>query len=201
MEYRKPKRIFEDFGTVNPGNLAAKWGGDMSSVRIVIRKSKKKLYVYRNGKEIYRAKAVHGQRLTSNGKRRLLRWYWGAISSRYEPNTWFSYGATFKGWPAPGREGDISKWGKKWKVRRISLDRGDIMYKGNWYSIWKDMNPFGVVMADLEPGKIELHGTGKDPSGRDDFPPVTHGCVRTYNKDILKIKALAPLGTEVEITD
>jgi hypothetical protein len=175
----------------------------MADVRIVISKSKKKLYVYRSGqsKPIYTAIAVHGGKGTWSGIRKIKGWHWGAISARYDPNTWFSFGATFKGWPEPGKEGFVTKWTAKWKARRLTANTGEIWYNGEWYPIWKDMNPFGVVMADLTPGMIELHGTGKDRNGKDEFPPVTHGCVRTYNKDIRHIKGLAPIGTEVEIVE
>jgi lipoprotein-anchoring transpeptidase ErfK/SrfK len=59
-------------------------------------------------------------------------------------------------------------------------------------------------MADLEPGKIELHGTHRDEKGNDQLPSmvgddVTHGCVRVSNKAIKKIKRLAPVGTDVRI--
>jgi hypothetical protein len=173
----------------------------MNNTRIIISKSKKKIYVYKGTRVIYTAKAFHGGKKTWKGKRKILKWSWGAISSAYEPLTWFSFGATFKGWPLPGKEGFITKWGTKWKVKRITNDRGEIIYNGNPYPIWKDINPFGIVMADLHPGKVELHGTGKDINGNDVFPNVTHGCVRTYNKDILRIKNFAPPGTEVHITD
>ena len=72
-----------------------------------------------------------------------------------------------------------------------------IFYDGDWYPVWKNSNPFGVVMADLFPGIVELHGTGKDETGADAFPEVTHGCVRTYNRNILAIMHLAPPGTKV----
>jgi len=53
----------------------------------------------------------------------------------------------------------------------------------------KYSNPFGVMMADLEPGKIELHGTGRDRTGHDVLPSmsgtdVVHGCVRITNDAI-----------------
>jgi hypothetical protein len=190
----------------------------MSAVKIIVRKSKGELYVYKGSGStpIYKAKAVHGGAAkTSNGRRTIKHWVWGAVSFRYAPNTWFSYGATFKGWPPVGDFGVITKHGRKWHVFRQSATAGLIWYDGGkgggaaspgsltssgWYPIWKDQNPFGVVMADLTPGRIELHGTGKDPRGADTFPPVTHGCVRTHNKSILKIKSLAPAGSIVEIT-
>jgi lipoprotein-anchoring transpeptidase ErfK/SrfK len=59
-------------------------------------------------------------------------------------------------------------------------------------------------MADLSPGKIELHGTGRDELGNDVLPAmsgtdVTHGCVRATNNAIRRIKKFAPPGTEVQI--
>lgn len=179
--------------------------GKMSTLKIIVRKRQKKVLLYRGAKLVYEAFAAHGGPGTSNGKRKILKWHYGAVSALYEPSTWFSFGATFEnrvyGWPQPGKEGFVKVWGKEYRARRRNRNEGDIWYGGRWYPIWKDMNPFGVAMADLEPGSIELHGTGKDKGGRDVFPPVTHGCVRTYNKDILQIKRLVSVGTEVEITD
>jgi hypothetical protein len=186
------------------------------AVKIVVKKSEKKLYVYRSGSSspIYTATAIHGgPTRTTTGRRTIKRWVWGAVSFRYEPNTWFSFGATFKDWPGVGTHGSVKRDGKNWPVYRMAVNKGKIWYNSNngyrttpkplsdpgWFLIWKDQNPFGVVMADLNPGTIELHGTGKNEAGEDVFPPVTHGCVRTNNAAIRKIKSLAPVGSVVEI--
>ena len=88
--------------------------------------------------------------------------------------------------------------------RRVDANLAQVKHAGRWYDVWKDSNPFGVLMADLSPGRIELHGTGRDELGNDVLPSmsgpdVTHGCVRVSNAAIRRIKKLAPPGTEVEI--
>ena len=88
----------------------------------------------------------------------IAKWVWGAVSLRddYRPECWFSFGATFKGWPDPGGEGVIRKKGRDWKVRRIGEDLGEIFYDGGWYEIVKDSNPFGVVMADRNQARYPI---------------------------------------------
>ena len=207
-------------GRVDPGGptLARLMGGlapkapaptVSGDVRIIIKRHKTTLVpggvapgqikVLRGSKVIRTYPAWHGGRTTPLGEKTIIKWAWGAVSFRddYVPDCWFSYGATFKGWPKPGAEGVLVKNGRTWEVRRRSDDLGEIFYDGDWYPVWKNSNPFGVVMADLFPGIVELHGTGKDETGADAFPEVTHGCVRTYNRNILAIMHLAPPGTKV----
>lgn len=191
----------------------------MALPTIVIKKKEQKLFVYNGkGKEVLRAAVAHGMSHTTTGTRKILKWVPGPVSLRadYNPTTWFSFGLTFHSvykWPPvpkPGskpNEGTVSVGKpKRYPARRLSKDVGEVYYAGRWWRVWKNSNPFGVIMADLKPGKIELHGTNQDEYGDDDLPTmygndVTHGCVRTYNEIILKIRKIAPIGTEVLIKD
>ena len=174
----------------------------MSAV-ITISKSRNELIVTVGGAQKMRVKAVHGGPATPTGRKTIKRWVWGAVSSRWEPNTWFSYGATFKQWPAPSKRGTIRVFGENWAVIRDTITTGRIQYprgeadESKWFKVWKDDNLYGVAMADLSPGRVELHGTGKDVTGKDVFPAVTHGCVRLRNEDIIKVRTLVPSGSVV----
>ena len=179
------------------------------TVKIIIKKNQKKLYVYRNGSIIFQTQIAHGRTGTTPGVRKIMRWVHGPVALRrdYSPITWFSFGATFASvyqWPASGATGHVLPGHGRFEAKRIDANTAQVKYLGQWYSVWKDSNPFGVMMADLEPGKIELHGTHRDQSGRDVLPSmsgtdITHGCVRVTNDAIKKIKSLAPIGTEVSI--
>jgi hypothetical protein len=181
----------------------------MSTVRIVIKKKARKLYVYRGGKVVFKTAVAHGERGTRPGVRKIAKWVWGAVSHRtdYKPTTWFSFGATFHSkyrWPAPGDKGYVNPGHGKFEAERISADLAKVKYRGTWWPVWKDSNPFGVLMAELEPGRIELHGTSRDQAGADELPSmsgsdVTHGCIRVTNSAIRRIKSLAPVGTEVSV--
>lgn len=179
------------------------------SARIVIKKSLKKLYVYQNGRIVFETQIAHGRTGTTPGVRKIKSWVTGPVSLRsdYNPITWFSFGATFSAvykWPAPGKIGSVYPGHGKFEAERIDAVTAKVKYLGQWFKVWKDSNPFGVMMADLEPGKIELHGTARDSAGRDVLPSmsgndITHGCIRVTNDAIKRIKALAPMGTEVSI--
>ena len=179
------------------------------SVHIVIKKSQKKLYVYQNGRIVFYTQIAHGRGGTTSGVRKIKKWVPGPVALRrdYSPITWFSFGATFHSvyrWPAPGVTGYVHPGHGRFEAVRVDANTARVKYSGDWYDVWKDSNPFGVIMADLEPGKIELHGTGRDSTGRDVLPSmsgddITHGCIRVTNDAIKRIKNLAPVGTEVRI--
>ena len=181
------------------------------SVKIIIKKNQKKLYVYRNGSIIFQTQIAHGRTGTTPGLHKIISWEPGPVTLRlpeYSPRVWFSFGATFaKGykWPASGKTGHVFPGrGQKFEAIRIDANTAKVKYLGKWYPVWKDSNPFGVWMADLEPGKNELHGTCRDDKGQDVLPSmsgteITHGCVRVTNDAIKKIKNLAPIGTDVSI--
>lgn len=56
--------------------------------------------------------------------------------------------------------------------------------------------PYGLLWLGLSIPHIGIHGTN-DPSSIGTM--ASHGCVRMYNKDILELSKLAPIGTEVNI--
>ncbi|MGS0765292.1 L,D-transpeptidase family protein [Syntrophomonas curvata] len=72
---------------------------------------------------------------------------------------------------------------------------------GNWVIVQKTMNPGGPFGArwmrlSVPWGGYGIHGTNNPNSiGR----AVSHGCIRMYNKDVIKIYDLTPIGTPVNI--
>lgn len=72
---------------------------------------------------------------------------------------------------------------------------------GNWTIVQKAMNPGGPFGArwmrlSVPWGGYGIHGTNNPKSiGR----AVSHGCVRMYNKDVIQIYPLTPIGTPVKI--
>jgi hypothetical protein len=175
----------------------------------VILKRAGHLIAYRGQTIVFITQISHGGKGTSVGKRRIKRWIPGPVSYRpdYKPNTWFSFGKTFSHiyrWPKLGRFGYVYPGHGVFRAHRVNRDFAQVRYRGWWYDIWKDSNPFGPMMADLTPGKIDLHGTMKDEFGNDVLPTTlfgeyTHGCIRVSNKSIQKIMNFAPPGTTVSI--
>lgn len=72
---------------------------------------------------------------------------------------------------------------------------------GNWVIVQKAVNPGGPFGArwmrlSVPWGGYGIHGTNNPSSiGK----AVSHGCVRMYNKDVIKIYDLTPIGTPVNI--
>jgi len=56
--------------------------------------------------------------------------------------------------------------------------------------------PFGAFWMGLSRPHYGIHGTN-DPSsiGRE----VSHGCIRMYNEDVLRLASIVPVGTRVTI--
>jgi lipoprotein-anchoring transpeptidase ErfK/SrfK len=72
--------------------------------------------------------------------------------------------------------------------------------KGNFRIINKDDNPwgpqFGVKWLGLSYPHIGIHGTDHPESiGQ----AVSEGCIRMYNRDILELYHMLPLGTPVQV--
>ncbi|GFP74550.1 L,D-transpeptidase [Clostridium fungisolvens] len=73
--------------------------------------------------------------------------------------------------------------------------------KGTFKIINKAINPggpFGVRWLGLDApnGDYGIHGTNNPASiGKN----VSNGCIRMYNKDVLELSSLVPLGTVVKI--
>jgi len=72
---------------------------------------------------------------------------------------------------------------------------------GNWVIVQKSVDPGGPFGArwmrlSVPWGSYGIHGTNNPASiGR----AVSHGCIRMYNKDVIKIYDLTPIGTPVNI--
>jgi lipoprotein-anchoring transpeptidase ErfK/SrfK len=87
-------------------------------------------------------------------------------------------------------------------VRSFPVGIGKMMTKtpaGDYSIVNKHANPggpFGVFWLGLSRPHYGIHGT-HDPSsiGRE----VSHGCIRMYNEDVLRLAALVPIGTRVTI--
>ncbi|TVY10543.1 L,D-transpeptidase [Paenibacillus cremeus] len=56
--------------------------------------------------------------------------------------------------------------------------------------------PFGVLWMGLSKPHYGIHGTN-DPSSIGHM--VSHGCIRMYNADVLKLSRLVSIGTRVTI--
>lgn len=70
---------------------------------------------------------------------------------------------------------------------------------GSYTIISKSPNPggpFGAMWLGLSIPGYGIHGTN-NPSSIGG--PVSKGCIRMYNRDVLEVAALAPLGTRVSI--
>ncbi len=71
--------------------------------------------------------------------------------------------------------------------------------KGNFTIINKAINPggpFGARWLGLSLPHYGIHGTNEPSSiGK----PVSNGCIRMYNKDVIELSELIPIGTKVSI--
>lgn len=70
---------------------------------------------------------------------------------------------------------------------------------GTYYIINKASNPggpFGALWMGLSRPHYGIHGTN-DPSSIGKV--VSHGCIRMYNKDVLELSSIVPIGTTVII--
>lgn len=56
--------------------------------------------------------------------------------------------------------------------------------------------PFGVLWMGLSQPHYGIHGTN-DPSSIGKI--VSHGCIRMFNRDVLELSRLVPIGTAVII--
>lgn len=176
------------------------------AVRIVISKSRKRLWVYQNARVILSTRAEHAGAKTRLGERKIVRWVWGAVASRkdFNPHTWFSFGDTFGKkhkrytWPKPGQTGVVKCHRGTFKAVRISETLARVQWRGQWWEVWKDSNPYGVLAAQLTT-LVWLHGTGRDKNGKDALGPGQAGCVKVSNSAIQRTKRIVPAGSIVSI--
>ncbi len=100
------------------------------------------------------------------------------------------------------------------KARTLSLFRDGRLYKtypvgvgkmvtatpkGTYKVINKAVNPggpFGVRWLGLSKKGYGIHGTN-NPASIGKY--VSHGCIRMYNKDVIELYNLVPIGTTVRI--
>jgi lipoprotein-anchoring transpeptidase ErfK/SrfK len=70
---------------------------------------------------------------------------------------------------------------------------------GTYYIVNKEKNPggpFGAMWMGLSKPNYGIHGTN-DPASIGHI--VSHGCIRMYNKNVLELSRLVPIGTSVTI--
>jgi lipoprotein-anchoring transpeptidase ErfK/SrfK len=96
----------------------------------------------------------------------------------------------------------LYKDNKAFKTYRVAVGKPSTPTpKGTFKIINKAVNPggpFGVRWMGLNApnGDYGIHGTNNPSSiGKD----VSNGCVRMYNKDVLEVFNLVPIGTVVKI--
>jgi lipoprotein-anchoring transpeptidase ErfK/SrfK len=100
-----------------------------------------------------------------------------------------------------GKKLDLFRNGKLYKTYPVSVGSpATPTPKGNFRIINKDDNPwgpqFGVKWLGLSEPHIGIHGTNHPESiGL----AVSEGCIRMYNRDILELYYMLPLGTPVTI--
>lgn len=100
------------------------------------------------------------------------------------------------------------------KSRILSLFRDGVLYKtypvgvgkmvtatpkGTFKVINKAVNPggpFGARWLGLSKRGYGIHGTN-NPASIGKY--VSHGCIRMYNKDVIELYNLVPIGTSVKI--
>jgi lipoprotein-anchoring transpeptidase ErfK/SrfK len=87
-------------------------------------------------------------------------------------------------------------------IRQFPIAVGKVLTStpaGEYRIINKQMNPggpFGVLWMGLSRPHYGIHGTNNPSSiGK----AVSHGCIRMYNKDVLALSDLVPVGTRVTI--
>ncbi|MCX7774070.1 MAG: L,D-transpeptidase [Clostridia bacterium] len=71
--------------------------------------------------------------------------------------------------------------------------------KGTYTIVNRAVNPggpFGARWLGLSKPHYGIHGTN-NPASIGNY--VTNGCIRLYNKDVIELSNLVPIGTEVQI--
>jgi lipoprotein-anchoring transpeptidase ErfK/SrfK len=94
----------------------------------------------------------------------------------------------------------LYKNGKVFKTYPVAIGKpSSPTPKGNFKiknKAYKPGGPFGARWLGITSPGIGIHGTNASFSiGRN----VSHGCIRTYNKNIIELYNLVPIGTPVRI--
>ncbi|MDF2503758.1 MULTISPECIES: L,D-transpeptidase [Clostridium] len=99
-----------------------------------------------------------------------------------------------------GRRLTLYKDNKVYKSYPVAVGKGSTPTpKGTFKIINKQINPggpYGARWLGLSARGIGIHGTNMPGSIGG---PVSHGCIRMYNKDVIELSSLVPVGTIVKI--
>lgn len=94
----------------------------------------------------------------------------------------------------------LYKDNKVYKVYPVAVGKGSTPTpQGTFRIINKQANPggpYGARWLGLSARGIGIHGTNMPGSIGG---PVSHGCIRMYNKDVIELSNLVPVGTVVKI--
>lgn len=94
----------------------------------------------------------------------------------------------------------LYKDNKFYKVYTVAVGKGSTPTpRGTFRIINKQVNPggpYGARWLGLSARGIGIHGTNMPGSIGG---PVSHGCIRMYNKDVIELSNLVPVGTVVKI--
>lgn len=98
------------------------------------------------------------------------------------------------------RKLSLYKSGKLYKTYPIAVGKGRTPTpKGTFKIINKQINPggpYGARWMGLNARGVGIHGTNNPNSIGG---PVSHGCIRMYNKDVIELFNMVPVGTVVRI--
>lgn len=99
-----------------------------------------------------------------------------------------------------GRTLTLYKDNKFYKSYPVAVGKGSTPTpQGTFRIINKQVNPggpYGARWLGLSARGIGIHGTNMPGSIGG---PVSHGCIRMYNKDVIELSSLVPVGTVVKI--
>ena len=94
----------------------------------------------------------------------------------------------------------LYKDNKVYKVYPVAVGKGSTPTpRGTFRIINKQVNPggpYGARWLGLSARGIGIHGTNMPGSIGG---PVSHGCIRMYNRDVIELSSLVPVGTVVKI--
>ncbi|MFT8315429.1 MAG: L,D-transpeptidase [Clostridium sp.] len=94
----------------------------------------------------------------------------------------------------------LYKDNKFYKLYPVAVGKGATPTPaGTFKIINKQINPggpYGARWLGLSARGIGIHGTNRPGSIGG---PVSHGCIRMYNKDVIELSNLVPVGTVVKI--
>ncbi|AJA47313.1 ErfK/YbiS/YcfS/YnhG family protein [Clostridium pasteurianum DSM 525 = ATCC 6013] len=94
----------------------------------------------------------------------------------------------------------LYKDNKFYKIYPVAVGKGSTPTPAGTFKIINKQNnpggPYGARWMGLSARGIGIHGTNRPGSIGG---PVSHGCIRMYNKDVIELSNLVPVGTVVKI--